>query len=44
MEANNQGNIILLKEGSFWKAYERSAYLFTTFKKPMKLKISDSRK
>ena len=27
-EKNNNGSIILRKEGLFWKAYEISAYLF----------------
>ena len=29
LEQNNKGNIILHKEGIFWRAYEQSAYLFT---------------
>lgn len=33
-EAANNGDIILFKEGIFWRAYERSAFLFTLHVKP----------
>ena len=36
-EATNIGDIILFKDGIFWRAYERSAYLFTTHVKPYQL-------
>ncbi|MEA3452096.1 MAG: hypothetical protein U9Q83_09375 [Bacteroidota bacterium] len=31
LEKNNTNNIILHKEGIFWRAYEKSAYLFTLY-------------
>lgn len=37
LEANSSGQVILLREGIFWRAYERSAYLFTTHVKPYQL-------
>jgi mannosyltransferase OCH1-like enzyme len=30
-ENNNSGQIILHKEGLFWRAYEQSAYLFSKY-------------
>ncbi len=36
-EATNNGDIILFKDGIFWRAYERSAFLFTTHVKPYQL-------
>lgn len=38
MEQNNPDRIILHKEGTFWKAYERSAFLFYHHVRPFKLK------
>lgn len=35
-EAHNDKNIILYREGLFWKAYERSAYAVCTQVKPLK--------
>lgn len=31
IEQENTDNISLLKEGIFWRAYEKSAYLFTLY-------------
>lgn len=36
-EENNTENILLYKEGMFWRAYEKSAYLFITFVKEFKI-------
>ena len=35
-EAENTDRIILYKEGLFWKAYERSAYILCTQVRPFK--------
>lgn len=37
-EANNNNNIILLRQGIFWKAYEKSAYAFCKHIKPFMVK------
>jgi hypothetical protein len=39
IEDGNTNNIHLYKEGSFWKAYERSAYLFVHHIKPYRTKL-----
>jgi hypothetical protein len=39
LEQENRRHIHLHKEGSFWKAYERSAYLFVECIKPYKTKL-----
>ncbi|MEA3316717.1 MAG: hypothetical protein U9R54_02045 [Bacteroidota bacterium] len=38
LEQKNDGTIILHKEGLFWKAYEKSAYLFVNFVKSYSVK------
>ena len=37
LEKDNYTNIYLLREGLFWRAYEKSAYLFTSHIKPYQL-------
>jgi len=37
LEKDNHANIYLLREGLFWRAYEKSAYLFTSHIKPYQL-------
>jgi hypothetical protein len=39
LEEENLSNVHLYKEGSFWKAYERSAYLFVEYIKPYRTKL-----
>lgn len=36
-EATNIGAIILFKDGVFWRAYERAAFLDTTHVKPYQI-------
>jgi len=36
-EDNNANSILLFREGIFWRAYERSAFLFITHLKPYRL-------
>ncbi len=38
LESDNTGNIILHKEGIFWRAYEKSACLFARHIKPYQIK------
>lgn len=37
LESANEGDIVLFREGLFWRAYQLSAYLFTAHIRPLKI-------
>ncbi|MCB9291517.1 MAG: hypothetical protein H6559_00055 [Lewinellaceae bacterium] len=37
LEGTNEGDILLLREGLFWRAYQLSAFLFSTHIRPLKV-------
>ncbi|MCB9291523.1 MAG: hypothetical protein H6559_00085 [Lewinellaceae bacterium] len=37
LEGANEGDILLLREGLFWRAYQLSAFLFFTHIRPLKI-------